>query len=62
MLHLYRKNSGYYVGNLICKKCGKEWVGVWSGRTRIKNLECPNCGKVKIAEIKFPYKKEKVKK
>lgn len=58
---VHYKTIGYYVGNLFCQRCGKEWVGVWPGKTRLKKLECPNCGKRKVANSKFPINQKRRK-
>lgn len=31
------------VSEVICVKCGKRWISVRPTRTRLKELECPQC-------------------
>ena len=38
------------VSEVICIKCGKRWIAVRPSITKLKDLECPNCGAGYIIE------------
>lgn len=44
-------DNGYFVSNVKCKNCGKEWVAVRPDTVEDERLECPNCGKCGAEEI-----------
>lgn len=31
------------VSEVICVKCGYRWISVRPSKTRLKDLQCPNC-------------------
>ena len=40
------ENTPHKVSVVICLKCLKRWVSVRPVKTLLKDLECPNCGKI----------------
>ena len=38
-------NIQHKVTEVICIKCYKRWIAVRPVNTKLKDLECPNCGK-----------------
>lgn len=38
------------VSEVICVKCGHRWISVRPTITRLKDLECPNCGQGYVIE------------
>lgn len=38
------------VSEVICVKCGQRWIAVRPTKTRLKDLECSNCGKGYVIE------------
>lgn len=34
----------HIVSEVICVKCYKRWIAVRPSITKLKDLECPNCG------------------
>lgn len=36
--------QSHKVSEVICVKCYKRWIAVRPSITKLKDLECPNCG------------------
>ena len=43
-------NIPHKVTEVICIKCYKRWIAVRPVNTKLKDLECPNCGKGYVIE------------
>ena len=43
-------NIPHKVTEVICIKCYKRWIAVRSVNTKLKDLECPTCGKGYVIE------------
>lgn len=43
-------NVPHKVSEVICVKCGKRFISVRPEVTKLKDLECPTCGKGYIIE------------
>lgn len=43
-------NVPHKVTEVICIKCYKRWIAVRPVNTKLKDLECPNCGKGYVIE------------
>lgn len=39
-------NKPHKVSEVVCLMCNTRWIAVRPEETRLKALECPNCGKV----------------
>lgn len=44
------ENTPHRVSEVICVKCGKQWIAVRPSKTLLKDLECPNCGQGYVIE------------
>lgn len=44
------ENSPHKVSEVICVRCGKRWIAVRPTETRLKDLECSNCGQGFVIE------------
>ena len=38
------ENVPHLISEVICVKCGKRWIAARPESTRLKQLECENCG------------------
>ena len=43
-------NIQHKVTEVICIKCYKRWIAVRPVNTKLKDLECPHCGKGYVIE------------
>lgn len=39
------KNYTYKTSEVVCLKCLQRWISVRPESTKLKDLECPKCGK-----------------
>ena len=44
------ENTPHKVTEVICIKCYKRWIAVRPVSTKLKDLECPNCGQGYVIE------------
>lgn len=44
------KNRPHKVSEVICVKCGTRWIAVRPKETKLKDLECPDCGQGYVIE------------
>lgn len=44
------ENNPHKVSEVICVKCCKRWIAVRPTATKLKDLECPNCGQGYVVE------------
>ena len=44
------ENNPHKVSEVICVKCCKRWIAVRPTTTKLKDLECPNCGQGYVVE------------
>lgn len=44
-------NLPHTISEVICLKCLYKWISVRPIETRLKNIECPNCGRGFVIEI-----------
>lgn len=43
-------NLPHTISEVICLKCLYRWISVRPIKTRLKNIECPNCGRGFVIE------------
>jgi len=44
------ENTPHKISEVMCVKCHTRWIAVRPTVTRLKDLECPNCGKGYVVE------------
>lgn len=44
-IHYIDENLPHKVSEVICVGCGKRWIAVRPCVCKLKDLECPQCGK-----------------
>ena len=44
------ENKTHKVSEVICVKCCKRWIAVRPAETKLKDLECSNCGQGYVIE------------